>query len=203
MIMKNVQHRTFVLVQGAWHGAWVWRDVMPGLRALGHTVTASTLTGPGERRHVGNDTADLGTHVEDVVSLIEMEDLRAVTLVGWSCGGMVTTGALARIPERISRLVYFDAFVPADGRAVLDYVPPDARTAWDVYKDKDLPLPPLPLPVFAVTDPAIPAFVEPACGRLLPAMGAIRPVVTKKILNTETDRGSRRAAEKGSEISFV
>jgi hypothetical protein len=43
--MKNVQHRTFVLVHGAWHGAWVWRDVMPGLRALGHTVTAPTLTG--------------------------------------------------------------------------------------------------------------------------------------------------------------
>ena len=28
--------RTYVLVHGAWHGGWVWKDVAPALRAMGH-----------------------------------------------------------------------------------------------------------------------------------------------------------------------
>jgi hypothetical protein len=64
--------------------------------SLGHTVTTPTLTGLGERRHLGSN-ADLDTHIEDVVAHIEMEDLKDVTLVGWSYGGMVITSALAHI----------------------------------------------------------------------------------------------------------
>jgi pimeloyl-ACP methyl ester carboxylesterase len=153
--------KTYVLVHGAWHGAWVWRAVMPRLRALRHTATAPTLTGLGERRHVCADSADLETHVEDVVAHIEMEDLRDVTLVGWSYGGMVVTGALARIPERIRELVYLDAFVPNDGEALADYWPPETRAAMDAYRGRNAPLPPIPLTAFGVTDPEIAKFVEP------------------------------------------
>ncbi|MEA3206227.1 MAG: hypothetical protein QOG92_1922 [Verrucomicrobiota bacterium] len=47
--MNHGQKRTFVLVHGAWHGGWVWRDVVRHLSELGHTATAPTLTGLGER----------------------------------------------------------------------------------------------------------------------------------------------------------
>lgn len=60
--------RTFVLVHCGWCGAWVWRDVLSGLRKLGHNVNAPTLTGLGERQRCGVATADLGTHIEDLVS---------------------------------------------------------------------------------------------------------------------------------------
>ena len=79
--MMDTAKKTFVLVHGAWHGGWVWRDVLNRLRSLGHIATAPTLTGLGERRHAGNDSADLETHVEDVVAHIEMENLRIITLV--------------------------------------------------------------------------------------------------------------------------
>jgi pimeloyl-ACP methyl ester carboxylesterase len=151
----------FVLVHGAWHGGWVWRDVLPGLRALGHAATAPTLTGLGERRRIGTDVIDLERHVDDVVAHIEMEDLGDITLAGWSLGGMVITGVLARIPGRIRSLVYIDAFVPADGQAAIDFIPPPTRANWDAYRDADLPLPPIPLSVFGVTDPALIAFIEP------------------------------------------
>jgi pimeloyl-ACP methyl ester carboxylesterase len=62
-----------------------------------------------------------------VVAHIEMEDLRDITLVGWSYGGMVVTGVLARIPERIKGLVYLDAFMPEDGEAVADYWSPEVK----------------------------------------------------------------------------
>jgi pimeloyl-ACP methyl ester carboxylesterase len=159
--MSNNPHRNFVLVPGAWHGGFIYRDLVARLRALGHTASALTLTGLGERRHVGNDRADLETHIEDVVSHIEMEDLQDITLVGWSYGGMVITGVLARVPERISAIVYLDAFVPSDGRALVDYVASDATAAWDRCKERNLPVPPLPFSFFGLTDSALVAFIEP------------------------------------------
>jgi pimeloyl-ACP methyl ester carboxylesterase len=159
--MSNGRRHDFVLVHGAWHGGWVWRDVIPGLHALGHEASAPTLTGLGERRHIGTGSIGLEDHVEDLVAHIEMEDLRDITLVGWSYGGMVITGALARLSERIRGMVYLDAFVPEDGEAAIDYIPPQNRVSWDACRDADRPLPPIPLPVFGVTDPALVAFIEP------------------------------------------
>ena len=116
---------TFVLIHGAWHGGWCWRAVSSLLRKAGHEVHAPSLTGLGERRHLVNDRVDLDTHIEDLTQLIEMEDLRDVVLVGHSYGGMVVTGVADRMPARIARLVYLDAFVPENGRCVLDYTLPE------------------------------------------------------------------------------
>jgi pimeloyl-ACP methyl ester carboxylesterase len=145
--------RHYVLVSGSWHGGWVWHEVAARLRAAGHEVTTPTLTGLGERRHLGQGV-DLALHVEDVVAHIEMERLSGVTLVGWSYGGMVITGALARIPERIRAMIYLDAFVPEDGKALVDYLTPEGRAAWDKFKDADAPLPPLSAERLGLTDPA-------------------------------------------------
>lgn len=130
---------TYVLVHGAWHGGWCWRAVARNLRAAGHEVHAPSLTGLGDRRHLAAPDIDLDTHVMDVVNLLEMEDLAEVVLVGHSYGGMVVTGAADRAHPRIRCLVYLDAFVPEDGRALLDYAVPERaasmaeegrRTGW-------------------------------------------------------------------------
>ncbi|HZF16652.1 MAG TPA: alpha/beta fold hydrolase [Steroidobacteraceae bacterium] len=113
---------TFVLVHGAWHGGWCWRDVSALLRKGGHQVHAPSLTGLGERKHLGGGRVDLDTHIQDVVGLIEMEDLRDVVLVGHSYGGMVITGVADRVPDRIRRLVYLDAFIPRDGESMMGLV---------------------------------------------------------------------------------
>lgn len=136
---------TFVLVHGAWHGGWCWRFVRPLLG--GHEVYAPSLTGLGERKHLAHAGIDLETHIADVVSLLEMEDLRNVVLVGHSYGGMVITGAADRTPERIARLVYLDAFVPENGKCVLDYVVPEraARMREEGAKVGDITPPPLSL----------------------------------------------------------
>jgi len=115
----------FVLVHGAWHGGWCWRQVAALLRKAGHGVHAPSLTGLGERKHLSSEKIDLETHIEDVVQLLEMEDLSRVVLVGHSYGGMVVTGAADRVPARLARLVYLDAFVPEDGKCTLDYVVPE------------------------------------------------------------------------------
>jgi pimeloyl-ACP methyl ester carboxylesterase len=160
--MNGINMKAFVLVHGAWHGGWVWRDVAPRLRALGHTVTAPTLTGLGERRHLAGTSVDLDTHITDIVTHIEMEGFSEVILVGWSYGGVVTTAVRTCIPDKISRMIYLDAIVPDDGKAAVDY---SSRTTYDQYKNRDEPVPPPPLSVFGVTDPSVLAFVQP---RLVP-----------------------------------
>src|SRR5437879_1752139 len=105
---------TFVLVHGAWHGGWCWKKLTPLLRSNGHDVFTPTLTGLGERAHLANQAIDLTTHIEDVVSTLDYEDLRGVILVGHSYGGIVISGVADRIPARIGCVVYLDAFVPED-----------------------------------------------------------------------------------------
>lgn len=105
----------FVLVQGAWQGAWVWRRVLPGLWRAGHRAFAVPLTGVGERAHLMSKDIRLTTHVQDVVAVIEAEELDDVILVGHSYSGVVVTGAADRLPGRIARLVYLDAVVPRSG----------------------------------------------------------------------------------------
>ena len=69
-------------------------------------------------RHLNSTDVDLQTHINDVVNLILFEDLRDVVLTGHSYGGMVITGVIDRIPERIRHVVFLDAAVPDDGMSL-------------------------------------------------------------------------------------
>ena len=112
----------YVLVHGAWHGGWCWTRVARLLLDAGHTVFTPTLTGLGDRAHLARPEIDLALHVEDVVATLENEEVRQAILVGHSYGGMVISGAAAKVSGRLAHLVYLDAFVPEAGKAMLDYV---------------------------------------------------------------------------------
>ena len=122
---------TYVTVHGAWDGGWFWRPVARHLQEAGHEVFTTTLTGSGERVHLASPEVDLATHVEDVVNVLCYEDLREVILVGHSYGGMVITGAAERVPDRLARLVYLDAFVPQDGQSLADLLPAEVVAAFE------------------------------------------------------------------------
>ena len=111
---------TFVVVHGATAGGWEWKSTGKFLTGDGHTVYRATLTGLGEREHLNSPDIDLQTHINDVVNLILYEDLHDVVLTGHSYGGMVITGVIDRIPERIRHVVYLDAAVPDDGQSIWD-----------------------------------------------------------------------------------
>ena len=155
------ERRTFVLVHGGWCGGWLWRYVAPALRERGHVVTTPTLTGLGERRHSENRTATLSTHIEDIVAHIEMEGFQDVTLVSQSYGGMVATGTLARIADRIRSMIHLDAFVPEDGKPLVDCFSPEQKLNLCTYKDQDKPIPPFALSYLGITDPALVDFMTP------------------------------------------
>ena len=112
--------KTFVLVHGAWHGAWSWERLTPLLRARGHEVRVLTLAGVGERIGEISTAIDLETHIADVTGFIRSQDLRQVVLVGHSYGGMVITEAADRAADKLKALVYVDALIPGDGQCSLD-----------------------------------------------------------------------------------
>jgi pimeloyl-ACP methyl ester carboxylesterase len=142
---QHTRSATFILVHGAWHGAWCWQKLTPLLRARGHQVHTPTLTGLGERAHLLTPQVGLDTHVQDVAAVLEYEDLTDVILVGHSYGGMVISGVAERAPARVAQLVYLDAFMPEDGKAVKDYapLPPTSADGWRI---------PQPNLTFGVTD---------------------------------------------------
>ena len=92
---------TFVLVHGAWGGSYGFRTVRGPLRAAGHEVFTPSLTGIGERAHLASPQVTLTTHVTDVVNTVLYEDLSDIVLLGYSYGGMVVTGALEHIADRV------------------------------------------------------------------------------------------------------
>ena len=139
---------TYVLVHGATGGGWDWRTVDDLLTANGHYVYRPTLTGLGEKWHLSNPDIDLTTHINDVANLIRFENLNDVVLVGHSYGGMVITGVMDLIPERIRHAVFLDAAVPEDGMSAQDLlgdVSSDAEVRdgmiYFSWLDADSPLP--------------------------------------------------------------
>jgi pimeloyl-ACP methyl ester carboxylesterase len=119
----------FVLVHGAWHGAWCWRDVLPRLQAEGHRAHAVTLTGVGERVHLMSPAITLETLIADVVNAIEAEEMERPVLVVHSFAGMIGTAIADRMPQRIAHLIYVDAVIPLPGESWSSTHTPATREA--------------------------------------------------------------------------
>jgi pimeloyl-ACP methyl ester carboxylesterase len=141
----------FVLVHGAWHGAWCWRKILPSLWAKGHRAFPVTLTGVGEREHLMSSSIRLATHIDDVAAVIETEELTRVVLVGHSYGGLLITAVADRYAERITRLVYLDAIVPHNGESWSSSHDESARQARRAGIARDGVIPPPPASAFGLT----------------------------------------------------
>ncbi|MEY9996663.1 pimeloyl-ACP methyl ester carboxylesterase [Streptomyces sp. V4I8] len=112
----------FVLVAGAWLGAWAWDDVAVELRSTGHSVHPLTLSGLAEKQAV---PAGQQTHVQDIVGEVERLDLGDVVLVGHSYAGVPVGQAALRIGDRLRHVVLVDANVAVDGETFLSGWPSD------------------------------------------------------------------------------
>ncbi|MBD0839635.1 alpha/beta fold hydrolase [Streptomyces sp. TRM68416] len=112
----------FVLVAGAWLGAWAWEEVAAQLRAAGHGAHPLTLSGLAEKQGV---PAGQQTHVRDVVDEVERLGLGRVVLVGHSYAGVPVGQAAVRLGERVDRVVIVDGNAAVDGECFLSGWPSD------------------------------------------------------------------------------
>ncbi|MGB6454057.1 MAG: alpha/beta hydrolase [Streptosporangiaceae bacterium] len=147
---------TYVLVHGAWGGAHGFRLVRPILSRRGHEVFTPSLTGIGERSHLASPQVNLTTHVQDVVNTVWYEDLSDIVLLGFSYGGMVVTGAVSQLADRVRHLVYLDAFVPDDGQSLRELTGQPGGRVLGLGEQWLVPAPPR-----AYDNPADAAFADP------------------------------------------
>jgi len=108
----------FVLVHGAFSGAWIWEPLAAELRDAGHTVDAFDLPGLGDDQTPPEEVT-LESCARRLVDVIDSRPEPAI-VVGNSMGGVIATQGAVLAPGRVLALVYAAAFIPADGQSLLD-----------------------------------------------------------------------------------
>lgn len=117
---------TFVLVHGAWQGPYVWTTIKTQLEKKGQKVIVVELPGHGD------DTTNpakllMDAYRDKVIEAINKTNDKVI-LVGHSMGGVVISAVAEAIPQKIKKLVYVGAFLPANGQSLLDLAYQDAQS---------------------------------------------------------------------------
>jgi pimeloyl-ACP methyl ester carboxylesterase len=102
----------FVLIPGAWLGAWAWKGVTPLLEKKSHSAYPVTLTGMGDRFHLATKDVGMETAIQDVLNVIKFNNLDDFVLVGHSFAGKVAAAVADRMHDKVQKVVYVDAFRP-------------------------------------------------------------------------------------------
>ena len=98
-----------VLVHGLPGSAYDWQALLPELAARGLRVLAYDRVGYAHSDARIDGDFSVAANARDLVGLLAAEDLRDVTLVGWSYGAPVALQAAGMAPGRIARLVLVGA----------------------------------------------------------------------------------------------
>jgi len=115
----------YVLIHGAWHGGWCWKNVIPLLEKKGHKVVAPDLPGHGEDKSSIPEIT-LKAYTDRVCQVLD-EQSDPVILVGHSMGGVVITQTAEYRPEKIKKLVYVTGFLLQNGEFLLQHAEPDTE----------------------------------------------------------------------------
>ncbi|MGC7404353.1 alpha/beta fold hydrolase [Pandoraea pneumonica] len=128
-----IDRYTFVLIHGAWHDGRLWAPVAEHLRLAGHDVHTPTVAGHGA--DVGKNVSH-ADGVRSIVDYIRAHDLANIVLVAHSFGGSVASRVAEELPDRMRRLVYWNAFVLRDGESIADVSPPAYNRMMDAIAEQ-------------------------------------------------------------------
>ncbi len=132
-----------VLVHGLGSRAEDWRNLAPYLVSAGFRVYLPDLPGFGRSEKPANFSYSVRDQAAVVVGFLDALGLKKVNLAGWSMGGWIAELIAAQHPERVNRLILFDAaglFVIPDWNPDL-FMPGSAAQLGQLY-DLLMPHPP-------------------------------------------------------------
>lgn len=110
---------TFILIHGAWHGAWCWYKLVPKLEKRGHQAISIELPAHGIDRTPIKEIQGLDQYADSVCEVLDSLN-KPVKLVGHSLGGAVITRVSERVPDKITELIFISGFLPWDSRTVFE-----------------------------------------------------------------------------------
>lgn len=158
---------SFLLLHGAWHGAWCWEPLAARLAGAGHSVVAPDLPGLAPDASEGAGRFGLGDHINATAAALGRMADGDIILVAHSYAGMLARALEGLRPGKIGHVVCIEALQPEPGEAVLDLVP-DRGESFQSHI-KETPLGPVLLPPdvarFAIPDARL---AEEIAARLLP-----------------------------------
>lgn len=110
--------KQYVLVHGAWQGAWCWEVLAAILRSKGHRVHSVDLPGHGLNQYpLAEVTYQL--YYDWLKREINRFD-EPVILVAHSMSGMIAAPLLDELPKKIDHLFLIAAYMPQKGQSLLD-----------------------------------------------------------------------------------
>jgi pimeloyl-ACP methyl ester carboxylesterase len=115
----------YVLIHGAWHGGWCWKNIIPLIEKEGHSVVAPDLPGHGKDKKPITEIT-LQAYTDRVCQILD-EQSEPVILVGHSMGGVVITQTAEYRPEKIKTLVYLTGFLLQNGEFLFQLAEPDTK----------------------------------------------------------------------------
>ena len=121
--VENVPPRTYVLVHGAWASAASLEGVKERLEKAGQKVILVSLPGHGDDQTPPN-TLTMDVYQDKTIEAINSVQGKVI-LVGHSMAGMVISAVAEKIPNRIDKLIYLAAILPANGQSMLDLASTD------------------------------------------------------------------------------
>ncbi|TGK07479.1 alpha/beta fold hydrolase [Leptospira semungkisensis] len=117
--------KTYLLVHGAWHGAWAWEETKQILESHGHKVFTIDLPGHGQD-NTPIPKITFRAYVDSVRSKLAGISSKVI-LVGHSLAGAIISQVAEEEPDKIESLVYVAAFILNQNESVLDIMKSDAE----------------------------------------------------------------------------
>lgn len=129
---------TYLLIHGAWHGAWCWNKIIPLLEKQGHKVIAPELPGHGKDKTPVADVS-LKSYTDCVCGILDSLE-ESVILVGHSMGGFIMSQVAEYRPNKIELLIYISGFVLKNGESILPFLRKDKESLliYNIEFSKDM-----------------------------------------------------------------
>ncbi|MFK5982234.1 MAG: alpha/beta fold hydrolase [Flavobacteriaceae bacterium] len=109
--------KTFLLIHGAWEGAWAWKETTEFLENQGHKVISIDLPGHGNNKTPISEI-NLELYANSVKSALDNFS-NPVTLVAHSFAGYVISKVAEEVPQKIKKLIFVASALPYDGKPAI------------------------------------------------------------------------------------
>ncbi len=123
--MDSVFHK-YLLIHGAYHGAWCWEEVKSLLEAKNNIVYTLDLPGHGQDK-TNREGVTLESYIDNVEKFIIDNNLTDLVIVAHSFAGVISTKLIERIPDRIRKIIFISAIILDNGECFFDYFAPEVR----------------------------------------------------------------------------